>query len=215
MLSGIPVVFGDGAKVDLLKAAGVTKPRAVVVTYASDQRRIDATTRLRSSLPEGTPIYVYEGNNKIRRVLLDAGATEVISETAETVLRIGALLGICKTQDEVSRLRGLSVDSLAMENAVDEAKVLVNELIELAEELGCRQSDLVELWSSFSSIAGDRDVVPVSEMKEMLMRQAGDGPSDGAALEFCLSRQDEDGEGELTFVEYARATWQECPIDFD
>ena len=63
------------------------------------------------------------------------------------------------------------------------------------------------------SIAGDRDAVPISELKEMEMRQAGDGPSDGEALEACLSLEDEDGGGSLTFVEYARASLSQCQID--
>jgi Kef-type K+ transport system membrane component KefB/voltage-gated potassium channel Kch len=219
VISGAPVVFGDGAKLDLLKAAGITKPRAVIITYASDTRRVEATNRLRASLPEDTPIYVYEGNSRIGQELLDAGATEVISQTTETILRIGALLGIYKTPDDISRLRRLSMDYIGMTDATDEGEVLIHGLsaevlTDLAEELGCQLSDLTDLWFFFSSIAGDRDAVPISEIKEMIMRQAGDGPSDGKALEYCLSMQDEDGEGTLTFVEYARATWTECRVDF-
>ncbi|OEU19828.1 Na_H_Exchanger-domain-containing protein, partial [Fragilariopsis cylindrus CCMP1102] len=85
-LNGAPVVFGDGARIELLKAAGVKTPRAAIVTYASDDRRLSATMRLRACLPEGTPIYVYEGNSRIGDKLLEAGATEIINEKVETSL---------------------------------------------------------------------------------------------------------------------------------
>eukprot|EP00536_Pseudo-nitzschia_multiseries_P005696 jgi/Psemu1/191131/e_gw1.110.14.1 len=84
-LNGAPVVFGDGARNELLKAAGVKTPKAAIVTYASDDRRISATMRLRSCLPEGTPIYVYEGNSRIGPKLIEVGATEVIVEKQKRV----------------------------------------------------------------------------------------------------------------------------------
>jgi Kef-type K+ transport system membrane component KefB/voltage-gated potassium channel Kch len=219
VLSGAPVVFGDGAKLELLKAAGVTKPRAVIVTFASDSRRLDATMRLRASLPERTPIYVYEGNSRIGKELLEAGATEVISETTETILRFGALLGVCKTEDEISRLRMLSMEKFGMTDATD-GEVMIHGLsedvlIDLAEELGTTRRDMSEVWAFFNSIAYDRDTVPISELKAMLMRQAADGPSDEAALDICLQLEDKDGSGDLTFVEYARAYYGDCPVHFD
>jgi hypothetical protein len=71
------------------------------------------------------------------------------------------------------------------------------------------------VWAFFNSIAYDRDTVPISELKAMLMRQVADGPSDEAALDICLQLEDEDGSGDLTFVEYARAYYGDCPVDFD
>jgi voltage-gated potassium channel Kch len=216
VMAGAPVVFGDGAKLELLKAAGVTQPRAIVITYASDARRLETTMRLRSSLPN-TPIYVYEGNSRIGQELLDAGATEVISVTTETILRFGQLLGICKTQEDADRLRQITMDATAMTYAIDEGEVMVpglseEALIDLAEEVGCTRGDITNLWEAFSSIADNRVDVPISEVKEMLMRQARDGPSDGKFLDACLRLEDEDGAGKLTFVEYVRAITV-CSVD--
>jgi hypothetical protein len=201
---------------ELLKAAGVTQPRAIVITYASDARRLETTMRLRSSLPN-TPIYVYEGNSRIGQELLDAGATEVISVTTETILRFGQLLGICKTQEDADRLRQITMDATAMTYAIDEGEVMVpglseEALIDLAEEVGCTRGDITNLWEAFSSIADNRVDVPISEVKEMLMRQARDGPSDGKFLDACLRLEDEDGAGKLTFVEYVRAITV-CSVD--
>ena len=44
------VVYGDGASPDLLRAAGVRNPSAIVITYASDKRCLEATRRLRDAL---------------------------------------------------------------------------------------------------------------------------------------------------------------------
>ena len=216
VVAGAPVIYGDSANVDLLKAAGVTNPRGIVITYASDSKRMSSTSRLRASLPD-TPIYVYEGNSRIGKELIDAGATEVISETTEAILRISSLLGYCKNED-ISRLRQISMDSIVVVDPMEQGEEMVHGISEevltdLCEELDCEWSELTELWESFISIAGDREVVPISELKEMAMRQADDGPSDGQALEFCLLLEDEDGEGTLTFMEYARASLTECLID--
>lgn len=215
-LNGAPVVFGDGARIELLKASGIKQPKAAIVTYASDERRLDATMRLRASLPEGTPIYVYEGNSRIGRQLIESGATEIINETTETSLRFASLLGACTTRDEISQLRRMSMDHFGMTSSID-AKVsrvpgLSEEaLIDLSEELGCSRRDIDETYTSFASIAGERDAIPILELKEFLMRQARDGPSDGRQLETCLGLEDEDGEGTITFTEYLRACWNtEC-----
>ncbi len=210
-LNGAPVVFGDGARIDLLKASGVKKPKAAIVTYASDERRLDATMRLRASLPEGTPIYVYEGNSRIGQQLMDAGATDIINETTETSLRFASLLGVCSSRDEISELRRMSMDRFVMTTTPDQRNPIgvpgfsEEALVDLAEELDCTRRDIDDMYTSFVSIAGERDAIPILELKEFLMRQARDGPSDGRQLEICLSLEDEDGEGLITFIEYLRA----------
>jgi Ca2+-binding EF-hand superfamily protein/voltage-gated potassium channel Kch len=220
-LNGAPVVFGDGARIELLKAAGVKKPKAAIVTYASDERRLDATMRLRSCLPERTPIYVYEGNSRIGQQLLEAGATEIINETTETSLRFAALLGACRTNDEMSQLRRLSMDCLENEEIrqrISDDDVGIpgfteETLVDLTEELGCTRRDIDELYETFVAVAGAKDTIPISELKEFLMRRSADGPTDGSGIEACLNLKDEDGEGSITFVEYLRARWNsECKI---
>lgn len=37
----VRVVYGDGASPELLRAAGILRPRAIVVTYANDKRRLE------------------------------------------------------------------------------------------------------------------------------------------------------------------------------
>jgi Kef-type K+ transport system membrane component KefB/Ca2+-binding EF-hand superfamily protein/voltage-gated potassium channel Kch len=222
-LNGAPVVFGDGARIELLKAVGVQTPRAAIVTYASDDRRISATMRLRSCLPEGTPIYVYEGNSRIGPKLLEVGATEIISEKTETSLRFASLVGAYTTNDEASQLRELSINRSVMKAADpdDDSKSdmipgMSEELVnDLCEELGCSRKDVKELYVSFQAVAGEEDYVPISDLKDYVMRQSSDGPLNDSQITACMSLEDEDGEGDITFIEYLRATWNvDCRLDF-
>jgi Kef-type K+ transport system membrane component KefB/Ca2+-binding EF-hand superfamily protein/voltage-gated potassium channel Kch len=219
VLSGDPVVYGDGAKFELLKAAGVTKPRAVLVTFASDTRRIEATMRLRSCLPDDTPIYVYEGNSRIGQDLLDAGATEVISETIETVLRFGTLIGVCQTPEVMSRLRSQSFEKFGLIDNQDGEDPTVRGLsdeylLDLADQVGVSKREIMEQWEFFNSIASEGDSVSIKELKELLLIRSGSNESGvGEFLQSCLDMEDEDGEGELTFVEYVRAYWRDCSFD--
>jgi Kef-type K+ transport system membrane component KefB/Trk K+ transport system NAD-binding subunit len=215
VLSGAPVVFGDGARIDLLKAVGIKNPKAVIITYASESRRLDATMRLRSCMPNNTPIYVFEGNARFGKELKDAGASEVINETTETILRFASLLGYAKTQDEMSRLRRLAMEEMDIaipvqgETLVPQVPGFTEEVLtDLAEELSCADRDIADLYTIFTSIADDREEVPIEELKEVVMRNAGDGPSDGLAMEECMKLKDVDGSGELTFVEFARASME-------
>ena len=217
-LAGNPVVYGDGAKFELLKAAGVTKPRAVIVTFASETRRLDATMRLRSCLPDNTPIYVYEGNNRFGQELLDVGATEVVSETIETVLRFGTLVGACRTPEEVAGLRSLSFRKFGLLDNLNGQEPVVhglsNEyLLDLADQIGVSQREIMEQWEFFNSIATDGDSVSIQELKGLILRSGSEGPGDEAVLERCLDLEDEDGKGELTFVEYVRAYWRDRTLD--
>ncbi|KAG7369131.1 glutathione-regulated potassium-efflux system protein [Nitzschia inconspicua] len=217
-MNGAPVIFGDGARMELLKAAGVKKPKAVIVTYASDDRRLDATMRLRAALPEGTPIYVYEGNSRIEQQLMEAGATEVINDAVETSLRFASLVGACQTTDQISRLRRLSMNHINMlpTSGFEESGIpglSAEAVADLSEELGCSRKDIDELYQKFVAAAGRKDTIPIPELTEILMRQSSEGPSDGSDFESCLQLHDQDGEGMITFTQYLRATWStECKM---
>ena len=224
-LNGAPVVFGDGARIELLKAVGVQNPRAAIVTYASDDRRISATMRLRSCLPKGTPIYVYEGNSRIGPKLLEIGATEIIVEKTETSLRFASLLGAYTTNDEASQLRELSMNRngiKAIDSEDDSESITISGmseelLMDLCDELCCTKKDVEELYDSFQAISvenGNSDSVLISELKDYLMRKSSDGPLNDSQITTCIALEDEDGEGDVTFIEYLRATWNaDCPLD--
>jgi len=89
----IRVVYGDGASPELLRAAGVSSPRAIVITYANDKRCLEATRRLREAFPE-VPIVVRSRTALGATPILEAGATEVVIEAVEATLRVVSLLGV-------------------------------------------------------------------------------------------------------------------------
>jgi hypothetical protein len=172
--------------------------------------------RLRAALPDNTPIYVYDGKSRIGEALLEAGATEVISETIEAVLRFGFLVGACKSSEDISKLRSLSFKRFggaASEEGVPEPLVpgLANDVLcDLADELGVSTREIIVQWELFHSIASDGDSVPISDLRDLLMRSGTGGPGDDTFLTKCLDSIDDDGRGDLTFLEYARSYWRDC-----
>jgi len=226
ILNGASVVYGDGASVNMLKAAGVNHPRAVVVAYRSESRRRATVAMLREALPEDTPIYarVASGQALGQRELLEAGATEVVSERTEAALRFGTLLGALNDgtngtngdgSNRVGR-RVLDPNRLRLELAKVEpgSSPMSQEvpgfsdqaLDTIAEELGCSRSELVELYDMFSTIPDfDMDSeVDLSELRDILLRTSS-GPIGDVELEKWMEQADKDGGGTLTFVEFARA----------
>ena len=87
----VRVIYGDGASETLLKATGIEEPRAIIVSYSSSSRCLDATRRLRDVFPQ-TPIYVRAASEEEVTPLLEAGATEVVVETNEAAVRLARLL---------------------------------------------------------------------------------------------------------------------------
>ena len=208
-LSGANVVYGDGASPDLLRAAGVTEPRAVIVAYRSESKRLEATSRLRDSLPPGTPIYArcVSGQSLDREELLAAGATEVVSERAESALRFASLVGAVNTIDDMSKLRLSMLAPSKITPAHEMIPGFPDSLInDLSEEFGCSRNELVNLHRVFSSIPdvdGDR-FVEVSELRDVLLRSVGSGPIEDTALDKWLEYADSEGSGKLSFVDFAR-----------
>jgi Kef-type K+ transport system membrane component KefB/voltage-gated potassium channel Kch len=202
VLSGASVIYGDGARIDIFKAAGIQSPKAVVITYASEPRRLDATYRLRETLPQGTPIYVRAGDKLFCNELLNAGATEVISETTEAVLRFGSLLGTVKTPNEATFLRE---SMLAESNGRLEAVPGYSEeaLVELAETYDIKRSGvskLYDLYASYIDISGDN--APIGDLRDFIMRNS-ESPIDAKDLDKYLKAAIDD-EGRLPFDKFVR-----------
>jgi len=209
-LSGASVVFGDGARYDLYKAAGVTKPKAVLVTYGSQPRRMDALKRLRAALPQDTCIYVRADNRREYSDLLNAGATDAINESIETTLRFGALLGKCDTPDKSSELRQYMLEE---DNATSSASVETipgyteDELSDISEETGLTISEIIKLHDIFESIDVYGGDVPIFELRETLMRISETEPVDVDELTRSMELVDEDARGDLSFEEFIRISY--------
>ena len=211
LLSGANVVYGDGASPDLLRAAGVKKPRGVVVAFRSEAVRLEATARLREGLPEGTPIYarVVSGQSVGRDELMEAGATDVVSERTEAAIRFGALLGAFEKGLDPEELRRRKIEgSAAMLNEQAIPGLPEARLDDLAEEFGCERSDLIDLYQIFQTLPdeiGDQ-FHSVKELQDVFLRTAGEGPIDDDTLARWVELADFDrgGGGVLSFTDFAR-----------
>lgn len=191
----------------------------MIIAYRSEARRLEATSRLRDSLPRGTPIYarVVSGQGLGRAELLEAGATEVVSERIEAALRFGELLGACGNGDgsaDTARFRRVLAaqepGSIRMLPPPEEGGAVpgLSELIvyNLSEELGCSRKELVKLHEVFTSLPnsdGDEEV-GMNELRDVLLR-LDDFPIGDAELERWMEFADKDGGGKISFFEFARA----------
>ena len=211
-LAGVNAVYGDGASPNLLKATGVTRPKAVIVAYRSEAQRLEATARLREGLPPGTPIYarVVSGQSVGRDELLEAGATDVVSERTESALRFASLLNAFNAGFDVEKLRQKCMKTppalLAPFLEKDPPGLPQGLLGDLADEFGCSLDDMVRLYEVFSSVPeepGDQ-FTSVEELKDIFLRLAGDGPIDDETLQKWVELADFDKSGVLSFTDFAR-----------
>ncbi len=202
-LSGAPVVFGDGGRIELFKAAGVKEPKAVLITYDSRTRRMNVLRRIRQSLPKDTPIYCRASNQQEYEELIAAGADKVISESSETVIRFGSLLNICNSPEDDEKVRKLLLKS-------DRGEVVIPgyteaDLNDFALQMGIKRNDLMKLYDIFLSLGGfEGKDIPISELRDFLIRNSDFEPIDADALTRCMELADGDGEGDLSFEEFVK-----------
>jgi voltage-gated potassium channel Kch len=74
--SGAPIVYGDGSSAELLRAAGISAPSAIVVTYSGAERCYETTQKLHQAFPN-SPIYTRARFKAELSNLYSAGASEV------------------------------------------------------------------------------------------------------------------------------------------
>ena len=86
---GLNVVFGNADRAEVLKAAGVSRARAVVVSYPDVHSAERVVRVVRASRPD-VPIVVRTSDAKDVGRLKAAGATEVIPEVQESGLLVAA-----------------------------------------------------------------------------------------------------------------------------
>ena len=86
---GINVVFGNADRPEVLQAAGISRARAVVVTYP-DAHSAERVLRIVRSTRPDIPVVVRTTDDKDVARLKAAGATEVIPEVLESSLLIAA-----------------------------------------------------------------------------------------------------------------------------
>jgi len=121
---GIKVFYGDGSQPNVLRAAGVTNPRVICVTYTDLASRISSVQRLKEAFP-GTPILSRGGVLSEVFQLEAAGATTVIPELSEVSLRLGSAVldefgvSIKTMEDSMADLR----DKLAARARIQQKRI--------------------------------------------------------------------------------------------
>ena len=87
--AGFNVLYGDGSRSQVLEAAGVGEPSAIVVCYTARARAVTATRALREALP-GVPVYARALDTLHAAELKAAGATDVVTANVEAGLELTA-----------------------------------------------------------------------------------------------------------------------------
>jgi CPA2 family monovalent cation:H+ antiporter-2 len=87
--AGLPVYYGDGSNGDLLDAAGVSRARLLVVTQADVASAEKVLDYVRHAAPK-VPVMIRTRDEQHVAQLVQRGATEVVPETLEAALMIGA-----------------------------------------------------------------------------------------------------------------------------
>jgi len=102
---GLPVFYGDACRPEVLKAAGIKSPKAVVVTLDDKQGASKAVNALRREYPT-IQIFVRAKDAKHQKMLQLGGATAIVPELLESSLLLGGavLLSYGTPIEEVNSL---------------------------------------------------------------------------------------------------------------
>ncbi|HZW13997.1 MAG TPA: cation:proton antiporter [Noviherbaspirillum sp.] len=88
---GIPVYFGDAARVELLRKVHAEKAAAIVLTMDHPASALHAVKAIRREYPE-VPLFARSRDEKHALALKQAGASYVIPETLEAGLQLSAFV---------------------------------------------------------------------------------------------------------------------------
>ncbi|KAI0559020.1 K(+) efflux antiporter 1 [Gracilaria domingensis] len=102
---GLPVFFGDASRPEVLRAAGVERARALVVTLDDPEQALRAVQNIRREF-EGVKVFCRARDAKHQKLLQAAGATAIVPELLEASLLLGGavLLDYGTPLDEVNSL---------------------------------------------------------------------------------------------------------------
>ncbi len=101
----MPVYYGDAEQLSVLEAAGIERARMAVITIDRYKSACRVVAALRQRCPD-LPIFVRARDRRHMRSLLEAGATEVVSEAAESSLQLGGIVldAVDVSRDEITRI---------------------------------------------------------------------------------------------------------------
>jgi len=202
VLKGDAVIYGDAANVELMRAAGVSQPKAVFVTYAKHSRCLATVSRLRKSFPK-LKIYSRASSPSEVDALLAAGATECVDASEETAVQLARCLVGADSPEHILRLQ--------LHQAMSNQDWTVNKSAEAlrATALAAGVSERTARWlySLYNEMDLNGDgVVKVSEVRAVV-EGAGEGNAvlmgvDRAALRRSLAKSDANGDDEMDFNQF-------------
>ena len=207
----VRVVYGDGASVELLRAAGVIRPRAIMVTFASDKRCLETTRRLREAFSD-TPIFVRARTAVDAEQLLQAGATEVVIEAVESVVRFASLVSAyaagVETANSLTRVRSSSSRPGGKQQG-DLPPYPEEQLDRLAAECGITRSQICRLYDGFVLLESNEDgEVELTSIRDMLSSVGVASVDNDETVAAWMAEADQDGSNALSFFEYVRVDSQ-------
>jgi len=88
-LAGAPVFYGNAAERNMLEAMGIDRARLVVITH-DDLGAVHKTLQQIRQISQSLPVMIRTRDEREVNALLEAGASEVIPESLETSLMVGA-----------------------------------------------------------------------------------------------------------------------------
>mmetsp|Transcript_27448 Transcript_27448/g.69813 ORF Transcript_27448/g.69813 Transcript_27448/m.69813 type:complete len:942 (-) Transcript_27448:1022-3847(-) len=112
--AGYKVVYGDGSRAAVLKAAGVVQPRMIAVCLPNKVNAHRAVATLRTTFPT-TPIYALASDIRDAAELEEAGADRCIAASTSTGLALGSevLARLGASVAEVSRVEATIEEAMA------------------------------------------------------------------------------------------------------
>jgi CPA2 family monovalent cation:H+ antiporter-2 len=104
---GQPVFYGDASVAEVLRASGLDRARAAVITLDHPGAAERAVHAVKAACPD-VPIYVRARDDRHREALSSGGATVVVLEIVEASLQLGAavLRGVGQPDDRVDSVVG-------------------------------------------------------------------------------------------------------------
>ncbi|MEW5319391.1 MAG: hypothetical protein WDW38_010547 [Sanguina aurantia] len=171
--AGFEVLFGDGTRAAVLKAAGVEKPKAVVICYPDKEQALRAVHSIRSDFP-GVRLYACASDLRHAAELEQAGADSVVIRSVEAGLALGGqvLQELGTAANEVQFLRKGIEDSVAKR-----AHALVSE-VKKASAAGGSSLDILLTGAEYSVRMPDtsRTTVVWTEATAALTSDPDDAP---------------------------------------
>lgn len=175
-IAGLPVAYGDSARLEILEAAGLSRAKVVVVSFAELRATLKVLHVLREHYPN-VPVIVRTLDDTDMDKLREAGATEVVPEVLEGSLMLAShalvVLGVPLNR-VVKRIRRFREEHYSMLRGFFHG--LSDHDLDVADKFQMRLST-IQLTPGSASIGRSLGDVALEKLEVQVqsIRRAGDG----------------------------------------